>query len=82
MDNNNLATVGQFNLLSQMTDKEGTSHFYGIGLTNSELNNYQDSALNEDQPYENKENNDYLINVKEPQLQTVTDESQNDNILS
>ena len=64
-----MATASHFNQWSQVTDKEGTSHFQGIALTNSELNNYQDSttvAVGGGQPvYDNKENSDHLINVKE-----------------
>ena len=39
-DGNHLITASQFNQLSQVTDKEGTSHFQGIALTSSELNNF------------------------------------------
>jgi len=47
-----MVTASQFNQLSQVTEKEGTSHFQGIALTTSELNNYQD------EPSENKENDE------------------------
>ena len=55
----------QFNLLksqSQLSVKEGTSHFQGIALTNSELNNFNTATLGHDQiadnaHEDNKENN-------------------------
>ena len=54
----NMVTASQFNQLSQVTDKEGTSHFQGgLALTSSDLNNYQDSSVMIPAA-ENKENED------------------------
>ena len=56
----------QFNLLksqSQLSVKEGTSHFQGIALTNSELNNFNTATLGsevivaDNTREDNKENN-------------------------
>ena len=76
-DGNHLVTASQFNQLSQVTDKEGTSHFQGIALTTSELNNYQDSHGMEGGKAENKENDDQFINVKESQVTNTQQTSKN-----
>lgn len=56
---NHLVTASQFNQLSQVTEKEGTSHFQGIALTTSELNAYQDSSHQIVADLDNKENDDH-----------------------
>ena len=87
----NMVTASQFNQLSQVTDKEGTSHFQGgLALTSSDLNNYQDSGVM-NPAAENKENEDGQMNVHSQGSQlsqqylqahihaapTLTDESEN-----
>ena len=63
----------QFALLksqSQVSVKEGTSHFQGIALTNSELNNFNTATLGNDAVAENprednKENNQTAQNCSQ-----------------